>query len=55
MTTSKALNMNDLLRRNKIDRDLIYDYELISFLKKEFNLNYQNASMFIKAIKGTLT
>ena len=48
--------MKDLLLKSKIGpKEQIYDYEFVSFLKSQFNLSYQPASLFAKAIKGPLT
>ena len=36
-------------------KEQLFDYELVSFLKNKFNLSYQQASLFVKSIKGPLT
>ena len=35
----------------KLDKEVIYDYELNQFLKKNFKITIQKASLFTKSLK----
>ncbi len=44
--------MTNLLKQHNLNNDIIYDFEMISFLKKQFGVNTQKSSSFVKALKG---